>query len=250
MDCIEGLKKLPDNSIRLVVTSPPYNMRTRIRNGQYTEREKSEHFSKKYAHFHDALPIEEYYKFHKEVINECLRVADMLFWNVQIVTGSKEAIFKLIGDFSKNIKDIVIWDKGHGQPAMHNSVLNRATELVIIFEKEETAGRAFKKSYFGRGKLSDIWRLKRPKPIPGHGACFPIELVKVILKGWSKKGDVILDPFIGSGTTAVACQQTGRQYIGFEISKEYVNIAEQRLKQKSLLPLAQNQEGGRRSSHT
>ena len=50
MDCLEGLKLLSDNSVDLVVTSPPYNMRTRIRNGEYTTREKSEHFSKKYAH--------------------------------------------------------------------------------------------------------------------------------------------------------------------------------------------------------
>ena len=57
-DCLEGLKELPDNSVDMVLTSPPYNMRTRIRNGQYTVREHSEHFSKKYKYFGDDLPIE------------------------------------------------------------------------------------------------------------------------------------------------------------------------------------------------
>jgi len=243
-NCLELMKNLPDNSIDIIITSPPYNMRTRIRNGKYTKREKGEHFIKKYAYFHDALSIEDYYKFHKKVIKECLRVGRMLFWNIQVVTGSKEAIFKLIGDFNKNIKDIVVWDKGHGQPAMHDSVLNRATELIIIFEKDETAGRSFLKSFFERGTLSDIWRLKRPKPIPGHGACYPVELVKTILEGFTKEGDLVLDPFIGSGTTAVACKQLNRRYIGFDISKEYVEIAQKRLSQETLLPLAQNQQGG------
>ena len=229
-DCLELMKNIPDNSIDIIITSPPYNMRTRIRNGQYTEREKSEHFSKKYAHFHDALPIDEYYKFHKKVIKECLRISKMLFWNIQIVTGSKEAIFKLIGDFNKNIKDIVVWDKGYGQPAMHDSVLNRATELIIIFEKEETAGRSFKESYFKRGTLSDIWRVKRPKSIKGHSACYPVELVKIIIEGWSRENDLILDPFIGSGTTAIACKESNRRFIGIEISKEYCKIAEARIK--------------------
>ena len=107
MDCLEGLKLLSDNSVDLVVTSPPYNMRTRIRNGEYTTREKSEHFSKKYEHFSDDLTIEEYYDFHKNVLTELLRVSKCVLWNYQIVTGSKEAVFKLIGDFSDKIKDII-----------------------------------------------------------------------------------------------------------------------------------------------
>jgi len=244
MDCLTGLRQLPDDSVDITITSPPYNMRTRIRNGEYTEREKSEHFSKKYKYFDDALTIEDYYNFHKDVIKECLRVGRMLFWNIQIVTGSKEAIFKLIGDFNKNIKDIVVWDKGNGQPAMHDSVINRATELIIIFEKDAKAGRAFSKSYFKRGTLSDIWRFKRPKAIDGHGACYPIELVKTILGGFTKEGDLILDPFMGSGTTAVASKQLNRNFIGFEISQEYCKIAEQRLSQSVLLPLTVKQEGG------
>ena len=85
MDCLEGLKLLSDNSIDLVVTSPPYNMRTRIRNGEYTTREKSEHFSKKYEHFSDDLTIEEYYDFHKSVLTELLRVSKCVLWNYQIV---------------------------------------------------------------------------------------------------------------------------------------------------------------------
>ena len=107
-DCLIAIQKLANDSIDLIVTSPPYNMRTRVRNGKYTTRETSEHFSKKYKNFHDALSIDDYYTFHKEVINQMLRVSKIIFYNIQIVTGSKEALFKIIGDFNKNIKDIIV----------------------------------------------------------------------------------------------------------------------------------------------
>jgi len=77
-DCLELLKQIPDGSIDLVITSPPYNMRTRVRNGEYTSKEKSEHFSKKYKYFDDNLSIEDYYEFHKKVIQECLRVSKLI----------------------------------------------------------------------------------------------------------------------------------------------------------------------------
>ena len=156
---------MDDLSVDLTFTSPPYNMRTRVRNGKYTTRETGEHFSKKYEDFHDALSIEEYYEFHKNVLTELMRVSKTTIWNIQIVTGSKEAVFKLIGDFNKNIKDIIVWDKGNGQPAMHSGVLNSVVEYLIIFESDAKAGRCFNRSYFDRGTLNNIWRIKRAKSI-------------------------------------------------------------------------------------
>ena len=134
VDCMDYMKSLPDNAFDLIVTSPPYNMRTRVRNGQYTTREKSEHFSKKYKNFDDALSIDDYFDFHSNALKQMLRISNVVIYNIQIVTGSKEALFKMIGLFNKEIKDIAIWDKGHGQPSMHEGVLNKATELILIFE--------------------------------------------------------------------------------------------------------------------
>ena len=234
-DCREILPTL--EKVDLVLTSPPFNMRTRIRNGEYTERERSEHFSKKYSNFSDALPIKEYYKLYKSLLSEMIMLAPIVFIDIQIVTGSKEAWFKIIGDFNKHLKDIAIWDKGEGQPAMHDSVMNRSYEMILIFEASATAGRAFTKSYFNRGEMADVWRLGRggDGAIKGHSALFSDKLVAMVLNGWSTVGSVILDPFLGSGTTAYCAKKLNRKCIGIEIEEKYCEIAAKRCSQSVML---------------
>jgi len=234
-DCLEVMKQIPDGAVDLVLTSPPYNMRTRIRNGEYTTKEWSEHFSKKYDKFPDALSIEDYFDFHKKALIQMLRLARVTAWNVQIVTGSKEAVFKLIGHFHKELKDIIIWDKGHAEPAMHPAVINKQTELVLMFQTPPTAGRAFDRPYFDRGTMSDIWQIKKTNnSINGNRACFPVAFPSRIIRGWSGDDDLVLDCYLGSGSTAVAAKQLGRRFIGIEISEKYVKIAEDRLRQEEL----------------
>lgn len=236
-DCRDVMAGLPDGSCGLTVTSPPYNMRTRIRNGEYTSREKTKHFSKKYKHFGDDLSPQEYYEFHSHAIREMLRISGLVFWNIQIVTGSKEAVFRMIGDFAKEIKDVIVWDKGHGQPAMHDSVINKAAELILIFEKDATAGRAFSKSFFPRGEMPDIWRMKRGDNTESHGATFPLHLAQRAITGWSAPDETILDPFMGTGTSLIAARNEGRKAVGIEISEEYCELAVKGLAQMSLFTL-------------
>ena|SRR3990167_1884447 len=235
-DCLEVMRGFEDKNFGMIFTSPPYNMRLRIRNGKYTEREWAEHFSKKYEDFHDALPIDKYYRFHSDSLREMLRISSLIFWNIQVVTGSKEAVFKIIGDFAKNITDIIVWDKGFGQPAMNNGVLNRGSELIIAFEDNKKQGRTFEKYKFERGTLQDIWRIKGSKEkYEGHGAVFPVELVAKAIQSFSEENDAILDPFMGSGTTLVAAKMLGRKATGIEISEKYCAIARDRLRQEVLL---------------
>ena len=230
--CLDTMSQMPDKFVDLVVTSPPYNMRTRIRNGKYTTREKSEHFSKKYKYFDDALSIDDFYNFHSKVLNELLRVSKIVCYNFQIVTGSKEAFFKIIGDFNKDIKDIIIWDKGNGQPAMHSNILNSCYEMILILEDDKKAGRLIYNAKFKRGEMNNILRIGRGKKISDvHGAIFPEQLPLELINAFSEKDALIYDSFMGSGTTGLVAKKLGRNYIGSELIGEHCKIAETRIKE-------------------
>ena len=236
-DCLKTLKKMEDASIDLVITSPPYNMNLRISKGRYHSRQIVKEISTKYTEFSDNLPLEEYNLLHTSILRELLRVSDLVFYNIQIVTGSKRSIFKMIGEFSDYLKDIIVWDKGYGQPAMQKQVLNKRTELILIFENDYPVSRQFRKrGQFARGTLDDLWEIKRERSKgENHGAVFPQELVATILENFSKEGDIVYDPFMGTGTTAVVAKQLNRKFIGSEISQKYIDIAKKRLKHSNQL---------------
>ena len=99
---------------------------------------------------------------HKNILSELLRVSKVVCYVIQIVTGSKEAFFKIIGDFSEDIKDIIIWDKGSGQPAMHEKILNSSYELILVLEDDKNNGRLINNAQFKRGTMSFLH-----KPIYG-----------------------------------------------------------------------------------
>ncbi len=237
--CLDTLKRMEDKEVDVVITSPPYNMNLRIRNGKYCSRQITEEFSTKYAGFNDNLPIDEYNSFHTEVLKELLRVSHLVFYNIQIVTGSKRSVFKMIGEFSEQLKDIVVWDKGWGQPAMQVGVMNRQSELVLIFADSNAISRQFRSfCHFDRGTLSDVWHIKRGRTKDSKNkAVMPNELVEKILLNFTDKGDVVYDPFCGTGTTAFVANQLGRLYVGSEISSELIATANGRLRevQKPLL---------------
>ena len=92
--CLDTLARIPDNYIDLVITSPPYNMNLRIRKGEYCSRQIVKEISTKYEGFADNIPIDKYNEFHSNVLRELLRVSNLVFYVVQVVTGSKRSIFK------------------------------------------------------------------------------------------------------------------------------------------------------------
>ena len=229
-NCIDTLKRFSDNYIDLVITSPPYNMNLRIRNNKYCSRQIVKEFSTKYEGFDDNMPIDDFYDLHSNIIRELLRVSKIIFYNIQIVTGSKRAFFKIIGEFSNQLKDIIIWDKGVSQPSMSSGVLNRQSELILIFENDNAISRKFSKYNFDRGTLGDIWKISKGKKIhKSHAAVFPEKLVSTILQNFSNVGDLVYDPFMGSGTTAKMAYLLNRNYIGSEINSNYIDIANKRI---------------------
>ena len=227
---LETMSRMPDNFIDLTVTSPPYNMNLRIRNGKYCSRQIVKELSTKYESFSDNMPIDDFYEHHKRVLTELLRVSKIIFYNIQIVTGSKRAFFKLIGDFSNSLKDIIVWDKVNAQPSMSDKVLNRQSELILVFCNDGAISRKYNTFNAKRGTVSDTWAIKKQKSQSiKHGATFPEELAERIITLFSDSNALIYDPFIGTGTTAKMALINGRSFIGSEISSEYCDIANKRI---------------------
>lgn len=229
-NCLNELEKIPSGSVDLCLTSPPYNMNLRIRNGKYCSRQIVKEISTKYANFDDNLPMDQYFDFNKKVIEQLIRVSDLVFYNVQFLTGNKPALFKLIGHYADQLKEFIIWDKVNAQPAIGTGVLNSRFEVILVFQKSAPESRNFKTAQFDRGTLENLWQIKRGKKLhKEHGATFPEELAKKIIKNFTSESSVILDPFMGTGTTGAAAKKLGRDFIGIEMDKDYFNFASDRI---------------------
>nr|DAO76748.1 MAG TPA: adenine-specific methyltransferase [Microviridae sp.] len=236
-DCLKVLSDMAVNkqSVDLIITSPPYNMNLRVMGGKYVSRcrnrnHKSE-FSTKYENYNDDLPMDEYFTFQKEFIEKAMSVTDLMFYNIQMVTGNKVALFRLFGEFADKIKELIVWDKNTAQPAMATKTLNSRYELIVVFQNSKPYNRQFDNAIFARGSLDNLWTFKRERN-PDHKAAFPVALAEHIIKNFTKPGAVVLDPFMGSGTTGVASRNLGRNFVGIEIDRKYYEIAERKINER------------------
>ena len=233
-DCLEVMDKLIVMGVKVdcIITSPPYNMNLRIMNGKYVSRcNNSNHiieFSNKYDNYSDDLPMNEYFNFQDEFIDKALQITDLMFYNIQMITGNKVALLQLIGKYAEKIKEIIIWNKGYGQPAMQNGVLNSQYEFIIVFQNSKPYNRSFDNALFARGTETNVWDVKRERNLK-HKASFPVVLIERIIKDFIPENNTILDPFMGSGTTGVACVITNRNFIGIEQDDKYFEIAKNRI---------------------
>tara|TARA_Y100000114_G_C11688634_1_gene292432 strand:+ start:57 stop:800 length:744 start_codon:yes stop_codon:yes gene_type:complete len=235
-DCFKVLSSLQDNSIDCLFTSPPYNARLRILNGKYVKRKKSDSTNRKYLNFTDDLTMEDYEKFLDNLFSESLRVSKISFINLQILTGNKIAIFKMIGKYSQHIKEMIIWDKINSQPAISEKVMNSTFEFFLILsrEKSDAMKRKFKVFNSKRGAFQNIIRVKSKQSFTTcHSASMPLEVARILLKNFTKKHDLVCDPFMGTGTTGVICKSLNRQFIGVEINQDYFQIAKERIEFKT-----------------
>ena len=226
-DCLETLAKMEDNSIDLIVTSPPYN-----KNFYAPSRGKSESWSAMrgrqipYDVYNDSMPPQDYENWQRKIISECLRVlkpSGSLFYNHKdILVGGGIVSPSYVYDF--DVHQQIIWDRG-SSPAIDPHYFFPITEYIYWIVKDK------KEFFFDKSKSvfkSTIWRMnvdKNPHPAP-----FPYIMVANIINCCSKEGDIVYDPFMGSGTTALASVKLGRHYIGSEISEKYVQMANEKIK--------------------
>lgn len=217
-DNMETMKRMNDFSIDYIITSPPYNVVNKSLS--------------KYQDFKDDFSQIQYYNQQKNLINEMLRITkNHIFYNVQMVSGNKIALHKLIGYFAENIKEVIIWQKS-GQPAISEKVFNSCFEYIIIFSNNKPDKRLFNDANFKRGTQKNIFKTLNSHSNPFanvHKAIMPLDIPRYFMLNFGNENDVWYDPYMGTGTTAVACEMEKRQWIGSEISMQYINVAMKRL---------------------
>lgn len=203
-DCFELMKNLPDNSIDVAFTSPPYN---RKRND-------------KYMYYDDT--VSDYYGFLLRTIENLRRIVrGHIFLNVQTNYYNKSDVFKIIGTYSEYIKQIIIWEKTNPMPASGFNITNSFEYFIVIGDKPLKSNKTYTKNIISTSVNGHM-----PKE---HSAVMKKEVSDWFISNFTKKNDIVIDPFIGTGTTAVSCIENGRHFIGFEIVKEYVEMSEKRI---------------------
>lgn len=218
-DCLELMKKLPDNSIDLIITSPPYN----VGKNNMNYRAKFKYNGK--ADFRS-----DYQEWIFRCLDEMLRCSKLVFFNIQMLAKNKTTVLNIMSNYKDYLKDIIIWGKKNPPPAMERGVMNSSFEFILIFSKDKPDKRKFYRSDF-RGNVSNLimTAVHRNKYAKIHKAAFPEEIPEYIIENFTKEDDTVLDPFMGIGTTAVVCKRYKRNYIGFEIDQKFCEVARKRI---------------------
>ncbi|WP_302273308.1 DNA-methyltransferase [Brachyspira aalborgi] len=233
-DSLDIIKKFPDNCIDIVLTSPPYN------------------FGINYENTNDVNIWEDYFNKLFNIFKECIRVlkdSGRIIINVQPMFSDYIPTHHLISNFFLKEgliwKGEIIWEKNNynckyctwgSWKSPSSPYLKYSWEFVEIFCKNslkkegdknniDIEAEEFKKWVYGKWSIAPERNMKKYK----HDAMFPEELVKRLLKLFSYKNDIVLDPFNGVGTTTKVAKQLNRKFIGIDISEEYCKTAEDRL---------------------
>lgn len=226
-NCMDLMQQIDDQSIALTVTSPPYNMAA----GKY--KDSSKPTQKQFKVYRDDMTEGWYKKFLFEFIRLSLKKSRYLALNIQYITDTKEPIIYMLMEFKNNLKDIFIWKKGALPGTISESGearLSTGFEFVFIFGNNISGSRYFSYHNFPEnGYLPNIMEWTRKESFKEHHATFPVELPEFFIKAFTKEGDIVMDPFMGTGTTAVAAQRVGRKYIGFDINEDYCTLARRRV---------------------
>ena len=232
----ENMKDIPNNSLHLMITSPPYNV------------------SKEYD---NDLSLNEYLSLLKNCFTETYRVlvdGGRACINIANI-GRKpyiplsDYVSKIMIEIGFNMRGEIIWNKSAGAgistawgsfQSASNPILRDVHEYILIFskgnykrernkeEKELRKDNITKEEFIEWTKSVWTMNTESAKRI-GHPAPFPEELPNRLIKLFSFTNDIVIDPFMGSGTTAIAAIKNNRNFVGYEINKEYINLANNRI---------------------
>jgi len=217
-DSLEVLKTLEDNSIDLIVTDPPYQI-------DNTKAGGNSSLAKSFQNMNNEIENLNITKgFNLKILDELVRVnkkINMYFF------CNKAQIPMYLDYFVKGLDcsfDIIKWVKPNAVPTYNNKYLSD-TEYCLYFRK---GGYCNPQNYQDASTLYMDNINMQDKKLYKHPTIKPIKLIEKLIRNSSKIGDIVLDPFLGSGTTVNACINLNRKYIGIEINEEYYKIAKDR----------------------
>jgi len=225
-DCLEIMQKIPDNSIDLVVTSPPYNLKNSTGNGMKANTKSGKWagaaLQNGYSHHNDCMPHKEYAKWQQDCLQQMYRIIKndgAIFYNHKwrVQNGLLQDRQDIVAEFP--IRQIIIWRR-KGGINFNPGYFLPTYEVIYMITKPEFK-LAPKSNRFG-----DVWEFTQEMKNE-HPAPFPVALIERIIS--STTAEIILDPFNGSGTTSVVASTLKRHFIGIELSPEYCQMAENRL---------------------
>ena len=196
-DCLEIMKDIPDKSVDVVITDPPYG----ILGGSKTIGGSKLYKANEYNCEWDNERLSE------DILKEIFRISKN-----QIIFG-----YNYISDMLPITNSLVVWDKKE-----KNNWFDNFSDGEIIWTSYKKPLRIFR--FLWMGALRKGKRIKRVHPTQK-----PVELMEWLIKNYTNENDIILDPFMGSGSTGIACVNTNRSFIGIELDENYFNIAKERI---------------------
>lgn len=237
-DCLLVMKQMPNECLDLVVTSPPYNLKNSTGNGMKDGRGgkwKNAALVNGYSNYDDNMPHEEYVKWQRDCLTEMFRLIKndgAVFYNHKwrVQAGLLQDRQDIVSGFP--VRQIIIWRR-KGGINFNPGYFLPTYEVIYLIAKPE-----FKLTPKANAH-GDVWEFTQEMNNI-HPAPFPVVLIDRIIS--STFAQLVLDPFSGSGTTAVAASLLGRNYIGIELSPEYCKLSKQRLVKNTNEPELQKEE--------
>lgn len=208
-DCLELMKEIPDKSIDISFTSPPYN---RKRND-------------KYKNYNDT--IEDYFKFLIDFTDELLRLTKKyVFVNIQKNYYNKKDVFNYIGKYSDKIVEIIVWEKSNPMPASGVNITNAYEMFIVLSDMPLKSNNTYTKNVITTSVNSDT-------TTKIHRAVMKQEVADWFIQQFTQENDLVLDCFMGLGTTGISCKKLNRNFIGIELDEKYFEIAKNRIENVS-----------------
>lgn len=206
-----------DSKCDICFTSPPYNLNTQVRQDSFD--------GIKYSNDTDNKSNEDYFRLLREVFKCVLPLCYYSFVNIQMLSNNNISVIDFLSYYKKRFKDVIIWKKSDKPfKNMNDNVLAGMFEFIFVFGDNNKRNIGCKK--FIGGSLGNVISFKREKNRYSkyHRAVFPLSMAEYFVYNFARKGKYVLDPFAGTGTTLIACMNTGRKGIMIDKDPSYCNL--------------------------